>query len=67
MQVMILAEDGGFRAELAALLEGEGMEVMAFGCPRLAREAARHAILDLLVLAERVEGRLAHDVALLAE
>jgi hypothetical protein len=67
MQVMILEDDPTFRAELRALLAWEGLEVLCCGDVEEAKEVARDAILDLLVLGERVGGRLAHDVALLAE
>ncbi|TNC70849.1 hypothetical protein [Rubellimicrobium roseum] len=67
MQVMILEEDPTLRTEVAAALAPEGFDILSFGRLGPAKEAARSTALDLLVLGESVEGRLAHDVALLAE
>ncbi|TNC47993.1 response regulator transcription factor [Rubellimicrobium rubrum] len=67
MQVMILDEDPALRTQIAAALTHEGFDVLSFGRVQPAKDAARLAIVDVLVLGEAVDGRLAHDVALLAE
>lgn len=67
MQAMVLEEDRVRAGVLAAALRAAGHEVLVLDRDAPAKEAARRLILDLLVLGERVGGRLAHDVALLAE
>lgn len=67
MQVMIVEDDPVRCRALAAVLRGQGLDVLAFTEIAPAKEAARRSILDLLVLGERVGGRLTHDLALLAE
>ncbi len=67
MQVMILHEDKVLRGVLAATLRSKGLDVQAFHAVPPAKEVARQRILDLLVMSERIGGRLAHDLALLAE
>jgi DNA-binding response OmpR family regulator len=67
MQVLILHEDAAFRDSLAATLRARGHSVHAFDAVAPARDAAREGRLDLLVMAERIDDRLTHDLALLAE
>lgn len=67
MQVMILEEDPTLRTRIAGALAPEGVDVLSFGRLAPAKEAARRAKVDILLLGDRVEGRLAGDVALLAE
>ena len=67
MQVLILEEDASLRTAVAAALTAEGFEVFAFGRLDPAKEAARRIPVDVLVLGETAEGRVAGDLALLAE
>ena len=64
---MILEEDATLRTRITGALAPEGVSVLSFGRLGPAKEAARRANVDILVLGESVEGRLASDVALLAE
>jgi len=67
MQVMIVEEDPTLRTQITGALAPEGVDILSFGRLGPAKEAARRATVDILVLGETVEGRLASDVALLAE
>lgn len=67
MNVLILEDDPLRRAEAGRALEGEGLRVVTLGEIEEAKGFVRRGGVDLLFLAERVGGRLAHDVALLAE
>jgi hypothetical protein len=67
MQVMIVEEDATLRTRITGALAPEGVNVLSFGRLGPAKEAARRANVDILVLGESIEGRLASDVALLAE
>ncbi|WP_210527871.1 response regulator transcription factor [Rubellimicrobium arenae] len=67
MRAMILEGDAALRDRLALTLAGAGFEVLPLGAIGPAKEAARRSAVDVLVLGEMVAGRLAHDVALLAE
>lgn len=64
---MILEEDAILRTRITGALAPEGVDVLSFGRLAPAKEAARRANVDILVLGETIEGRLASDVALLAE
>lgn len=67
MQAMLIEDDPAARAVSAAALSRAGFEVTVAGSVDAAKAAVRRGIVDVLVMAERVGGRLAHDVALLAE
>ncbi len=67
MQAMLIEDDPATRAGSAAALARAGFAVTVAGSVEAAKAAVRHGIVDVLVMAERVGGRLAHDVALLAE
>ena len=67
MEAMLLEENPAALARLAAALAEAGFEVTLAEDVRAAKAALRRGIHDVLVLSERVGGRLAHDVALLAE
>ena len=64
---MILEEDAILRTRITGALAPEGVDVLSFGRLGPAKEAARRANVDILVLGETIDGRLASDVALLAE
>ncbi len=67
MQAMLIEDDPATRAGAAAALSRAGFAVTVAGSVDAAKAAVRRGIVDVLVMAERVGGRLAHDVALLAE
>lgn len=67
MQVMILDEDPDFQARVARALMGRGFQVVCVDSLAAAEAFVRLDLLDLIVLGERVHGRLSHSVALLAE
>lgn len=67
MQAMLIEEDPAARAGTAAALAQAGFAVTVAGSVEDAKAAVRRASVDVLVTPERVGGRLAHDVALLAE
>ncbi len=66
MQVMLLEEDPILCRALSAVLRGQGLDVLPFTEAAPARDAARRAILYLLVLRYRVGGHIAHDLAIIA-
>lgn len=67
MQVMILDEDPEYQARIARAMMGRGFQVVCVDSLAAAEAFVRLDLLDLIVLGERVHGRLAHSVALLAE
>lgn len=67
MLAMLIEDDPAIRAGAAAALSRAGFAVTVAGSVDAAKAAVRRGIVDVLVMAERVGGRLAHDVALLAE
>ena len=67
MQVMIVEEDPTLRTQITGALAPEGVDILSFGRLGPAKEAARRTNVDILVLGETVGGRVASDVALLAE
>ena len=67
MQVMIVEEDPTLRTQITGALAPEGVDILSFGRIGPAKDAVRRANVDILVLGESVGGRLASDLALLAE
>lgn len=67
MQALVLLDDAARRSALAAELARRGFDVACATDAPAARQHARAARLDVLVLDEAPGGRLAHDVVLLAE
>ena len=65
--VYVIEDDPATRAGSAAALSRAGFAVTVAGSVEAAKAAVRRGAVDVLVMAERVGGRLAHDVALLAE
>lgn len=67
MQVMVLDDDPEHQARLARALMARGFQVVCVDSLAMAEAVVRLDMLDLLILGERVRGRLSHPVALLAE
>jgi len=66
MQVLILDDDPARTAGIAGALAARGMQVLCAETPALAGAMVRLGLPDLMILNERVGGRLSHPVALLA-
>ncbi len=67
MQVMVLEQDHARQAELAQALLTKGFQVLCMESVEAAECFLRRDLVDVLVLGERVGGRLSHSLALLAE
>jgi hypothetical protein len=67
MQVMVLEQDQFFQAQLASALMGKGFQVICVDNVGAAENFIRLDFIDILVFGERLEGKLSHSVALLAE
>ncbi|MCX7298896.1 MAG: hypothetical protein NTX73_00660 [Rhodobacterales bacterium] len=67
MQVMVLEQDQGFQAQLATALMAKGFHVICVESAGAAENFIRMSGVDVLVLGERIGGKLSHPVALLAE
>lgn len=67
MQVMVLEQDQKRQAQLAQALMEKGFHVLCVESLDAAECFVRMDIVDVLVLGERVGGRLSHSLALLAE
>jgi hypothetical protein len=67
MDALILDSDYGLQMAVARALTGRGCTVICVDSIRAAEAFVRLSPPDLLVMAERIGGRLTHPVALLAE
>lgn len=67
MHVLIVEEDGRRRAELEVAFLRAGFQVTATESQIIAESCIRGNIVDLLMIAERVDQRLTHALSLLAE
>jgi DNA-binding response OmpR family regulator len=67
MQVMVLEQDQQRQAQLARALMEKGFHVLCVESLDAAECFVRMDVVDVLVLGERVGGRLSHSLALLAE
>jgi hypothetical protein len=67
MQVLILEDDPAFQAQLAQAMMAKGFNVLGVESVPAAEAFLRLDMADVLVFGERIGGRLAHPVALMAE
>ena len=67
MQALILNDDRAAQAAMAMALFGRNFQVVTADDVEIATSYARLGVFDLVVMAERVRGRLSHSVALAAE
>lgn len=67
MHVLIVDGDIDRQAQLTKELMGSGFQTTTTGCLNVAETCIRRGMIDLLVMAERMDGRLTHSLALLAE
>ncbi len=67
MQAMILDDDPQYQALVARELMARGFLVVCVDSLAAAEAVVRLDMLDLVILGERVQGRLSHNVALLAD
>lgn len=67
MQAMILDDDPHYQALVARALMARGFMVVCVDSLAAAEAVVRLDMLDLVILGERVQGRLSHNVALLAD
>lgn len=67
MQVLILDDDPAFQAQLARAMMGQGFNVLCVDTVPGAEAFLRLGMVDVLIAAERIGGKLSHAVALLAE
>jgi hypothetical protein len=67
MQVLILDDDPSFQAQLAQAMLGHGFNVLCVDTVPGAEAFLRLGMVDVLIAAERIGGKLSHAVALLAE
>lgn len=66
MQVLILEGDAARQAALVQALRARGLQVLVAESVAMAEAMVRAGLPDLLLMTERVGGRLSHSVALLA-
>lgn len=67
MQVLILDDDPEYQARLARALAARDFQIVCVDSLAAAEAVVRLGLPDLLILGERVRGRLSHSVALLAD
>ncbi|MCC5972907.1 MAG: hypothetical protein JJT81_02525 [Rubellimicrobium sp.] len=67
MQVLLLDGDPRRQADIARVLSGQGMQVSCMESLSAAECFVRALPVEVLVLGERIGGRLSHSLALLAE
>ena len=67
MQVLILDDDPALMARLAQAMMGRGFQTVCVDSLAAAEAVVRMDFVDLMVIGERVQGRLTHPLALLAE
>lgn len=67
MQVLILDDDPEYQARLARALAARDFQIVCVDSLAAAEAVVRMGLPDLLILGERVHGRLSHSVALLAD
>jgi hypothetical protein len=67
MQVLILEDDPAFQAQLAQAMMAKGFNVLCVATVPAAEAFLRLDMADVLIFGERIDGRLTHPVALLAE
>lgn len=67
MQVLILDDDPEYQARLARALAARDFQIVCVDSLAAAEAVVRMGLPDLLILGERVQGRLSHSVALLAD
>ncbi len=67
MQVLILEDDPAFQAQLAQAMMAKGFNVLCVATVPAAEAFLRLDMADVLIFGERMDGRLTHPVALLAE
>lgn len=67
MQVLILEDDPAFQAQLAQAMMTKGFNVLCVASVPAAEAFLRLDMADVLIFGERIDGRLTHPVALLAE
>lgn len=67
MQVLIVDNEIDRQAEITIALMRSGFQATSTGCLNVAETCIRRGIVDLLVMTERVNRRLTHSLALLAE
>jgi hypothetical protein len=67
MQVLILEDDPAFQALLAQAMMAKGFNVLCVASVPAAEAFLRLDMADVLIFGERIDGRLTHPVALLAE
>ena len=67
MQVMVLDQDQNLLVQLAGALMQKGFQVICVESIGAAKNFIRRDFIDVLVMGERVGGKLSHSLALLAE
>ncbi len=67
MQVMVLDQDQNLQVQLAGALMQKGFHVICVESIGAAENFIRRDFIDVLVMGERVGGKLSHSLALLAE
>lgn len=67
MQALIVDDDQDRQADLAIAFMNAGFHTTSTGSQTVAECCLRNELVDLLVLSERVGGRLTHSLSLLAE
>ena len=67
MQVLIVDDDIDRQSDLTIAFMQAGFQAMATHSLRVAETCIRRNVVDLLVMTERVQGRLTHALALLGE
>ncbi|MBQ2260280.1 MAG: imidazoleglycerol-phosphate dehydratase [Loktanella sp.] len=67
MKAVILRNDAGLAAQLAGFLTARGVSVLCAASRDRAQAMIRAQVIDLIVMDERIAGRLTHGLALSAE
>lgn len=67
MHVLIIEDDCGRRIKLEAAFVKAGFQTTTTANRTIAESCIRCGVVDLLIMAERVDGKLTHAVSLLAE
>lgn len=67
MQALIVDKDIDRQERISIALMRLGFQIRSTGCVNVAESCIRSGVVDLLVMTERVEKRLTHALALLAE
>lgn len=67
MNVLIVDDNLDRQADLTMAFMKSGFQTTPTGSQKVAETCIRRGVVDLLIIAERVEGKLTHSLALLAE